>query len=308
MTLSFLRVRGSPAQVDLFVELIPNRHNLALTEGPERTVRTLFRTEDGRRTLRTGHPYAPPPAGSDREGRDAAVTPERWREVWESEATVSRRRRALIGAFAWTSTVNARALATAGPEDGHACWATLAAVARRERPPIPVILADPRGAQPYPVPLPGVEHRPVSDLFTAVDLANRTDDAPPAALLSAVLVERLAGHVDALRSRCGRIEAEAAALPDPDELRALGDLLLARFGDVPQGGDSVVLEGFDGVEVSIPLEPELSPDANARRYYDEAARAERAAERLPGLAAEAREAFQAAATLLERAQSGEADA
>ena len=148
----------------------------------------------------------------------------------------------------------------------------------------------------------------MSDLFAAVDVANRTDDAPPAALLSASLLERLAGHVEALRSRCGRIEAEAEALPDPTALRAMGDLLLARFGDVPQGIDSVVLTGFDGVEVSIPLEPELSPDANARRYYDEAARAERAAARLPGLAAEAREAWQAAATLQERAQNGEADA
>ncbi|HKK92346.1 MAG TPA: NFACT RNA binding domain-containing protein, partial [Longimicrobiales bacterium] len=64
---------------------------------------------------------------------------------------------------------------------------------------------------------------------------------------------------------------------------------------------------FDGEEIRIPLDPTLSPDANARRLYDRAARLERAAERLPGMITDARRELEAAAELAERVEGGDVE-
>jgi predicted ribosome quality control (RQC) complex YloA/Tae2 family protein len=184
----------------------------------------------------------------------------------------------------------------------------MCAVARGEREARPVVLADPRGPQPYPVPLPGLDHSDHPSLFDAIESAADSRSVAGAALLPVALVDRLAAHVDSLRGRCTRIESELQGLPDPAEMRSIGDLLLARFHQVPQGARSVRLEGFDGVEVDVELDPESTPNENARRYYDRAARAERAAERLPDLAAEARRDWERAAELLARATEGTATA
>ncbi|HSR42044.1 MAG TPA: NFACT RNA binding domain-containing protein, partial [Longimicrobiales bacterium] len=69
----------------------------------------------------------------------------------------------------------------------------------------------------------------------------------------------------------------------------------------------VVLTDFQGEEVEIELDPSLEPQENAARWYDRAARAERARERLPTMVDEARESAAEARDLLERARRGEAD-
>ncbi len=302
----FLRVRGRPAEVDLVVEWITNRHNLALTEGPERTIRLLFQTREGERPLRQGHPYALP-LPSPREGVDEAVTADRWRAVVEAEGSRGERRRRLLSTFAWTSPLNAGPLLEADPADGWRLWCALGEVARGERPPTAVVLETDRGLQPYPLPLPGVVHHPAGDLLTAVARAADADrEAPSPTLLPSALLDRLEGRVEALRVRCARLEEQVAGLDDPDRVQALGDLLLARFHEVPQGQPSVRLTDFAGESVEVELDPTLAPDANARAYYDEAARIRRARERLPGLMAGARAAWDAARELLDRARGGEA--
>lgn len=301
---SLLRVRGRPAEVDLVVEWITNRHNLVLTEGPERTVRLAFDTRDGDRTIRQGRPYTLPPPAS-REGVDAPVSPERWREVVEGDGSARDLRRALTSTFAWTSPLNAPALLAADPDDGWHLWSELGRVARGERPATPVVLETPRGLQPYPLPLPGLVHRPTPDLLAAVALAADVDEAAPApTLLPARLLERLERRVDALRVRVARLEEQLAGLGDADRLQEHGDLILARFREIPRGEASVQLTGFDGSSVDLELDPTLAPDANARIYYDEAARIRRARERLPALIADARAAWETAGALLERARAG----
>lgn len=329
LLLSLLRVRGSPAQVDVALEFMTNQYNAVVTEGTERTVRLVFRTREGEaRTLRTGHPYTPPPA-SDRRGIAGGVPLEAWLEVLLS-ADPRERRRALLSGFAWTSPVNAPALLgaaaspDAGPaatraalEAGHALWLRLGRIARGDEPPEPVLLRTRRGPQPYPLPLPGV---PVIEggadaapgppsLLGWIDVARRAEGAAPdAALLPADLLARLEDHVAALRQRTARLEEEIGELEDPDRLQRLGDLILARFSEVPTGRETARLTGFDGEPVTVELDPSLSPDGNARRHYDRAARVRRARERLPGLRAEARGAWEAARQLLERARTGGVDA
>lgn len=336
---SFLRVRGSPAQVDLALEFMTNQYNAVLTRGPERTARLVFRTREGDRPLRQGHPYRLPDA-SPRQGVEEPVAPAVWMEHLLA-AEPRRRKGALLSTFAWTSQVNAPALlgaaasGDAGPEAtraaleaGYETWTRIGAVARGETAARPVLLETRRGLQPYPLPLPGVERRTLRDRDPETGpggasdatggpgllelLRTAADDAggppPAAALLPAELVGRLEEHVAALRRRTARLEEEAAELADPARMQHLGDLILARFAEVPEGAEAARLTDFDGEPVTVDLDPALPPDENAARYYDRAARIRRAMERLPKLQAEAREAWQEARALLARARSGDAGA
>jgi len=74
-----------------------------------------------------------------------------------------------------------------------------------------------------------------------------------------------------------QLEGESA-----DDLRNIGHLLLSRQRDVPKGVESVSLEGFDGSETDVRLDPRLDAIQNAERFYDRARRRERAARKIPG--------------------------
>ena len=312
------RVRGSPAEAAVVVELMGNYTNAALVEGPERVIRHLLRETGGARPLAVGRSWSAPPP-TRREGVEKDPGPDRWRAALD--VPPESRRRALLGAFAWTSGLNAPALLAPidgpdgpeGPEgrDGWARsyerWRALRVLARGEVPPRAVVLDGRRGGQPYPCPLEGVAGEPAPDLLAAFEAAALEGPAPGALLLPRALVAALSEQVERARARVASLEEEAAGLPDPDAVRATGDLLLARFKDVPRGVDEVTLTGFDGAPLVIALDPTATPDANARAYYDRAARAERAAERLPGLIGDARQRWRELDGLLERARAGEAD-
>ena len=107
--------------------------------------------------------------------------------------------------------------------------------------------------------------------------------------------------------RATRLQAELDRLGDPDASQRLGDLLLARFNDVPAGGENAVLEDFEGNPVEIALDPMLSVHANAAKYYDGAARIRRAMERLPGMISEADKRRRLLEEVLESARAGDAD-
>lgn len=87
---------------------------------------------------------------------------------------------------------------------------------------------------------------------------------------------------------------------DPDELRQLGHLLLARKADVPSGVSETRLESFTGETVTVPLDPTLDAVGNAEAYYDRARRQERAAKQLPGRIAQAERRLVALDEALER--------
>jgi predicted ribosome quality control (RQC) complex YloA/Tae2 family protein len=324
LVLSFQRARGHPAETDLVLELLTNQENWILTEGPDRIVRTLLRTrtaagpEPGRELV-VGRPWAPPPA-STRAGIAEPVPLAAWVDALEPPEP-GRRRGALLAGFAWTSAVNAPALLgaaarpEAGPqaaraalEAGWRSWVRLGEIARGEAPAEPVLLEGPRGLQPYPVPLAGLASRPAPDLLDALREATGPRQGGPGtpAHLPAALLEALERRVGRARGRVAALEEEASTQPDPAELRATGDLLLARYAEIPSGASSVVLRGFEGEPVTVALDPALPPAANAAACYERAARAERARERQPGQAREARTAWQALEALLERARAGEA--
>ncbi|HSM03366.1 MAG TPA: NFACT RNA binding domain-containing protein [Longimicrobiales bacterium] len=294
------RIRGRPPRGRIVLELIPNRENAVITEGDDDTVRALLRTVDGDRPLRRGRPWTPPPP-TRRAGAAEPLSREAWdRILAEVEAGVPR------GRIAWASGLSAPLLD--GP-DGHAGWLKLRARVLASGDEEGAAVVQGRfGPQPYPLPLPDRTLEVVDDLLEAFRRTGElSDDATVPATLPGHLLQALEERVERARNRAARLQEELDGLGDPDERQGWGDLLLARFHLVPEGKDEVTLEGFDGMPVRIPLDPTLTPDANARRHYDRAARIRRARETLPDRIRQARAAWDALEALLERARTGEAD-
>ena len=93
------------------------------------------------------------------------------------------------------------------------------------------------------------------------------------------LLEALDREIRTLRARLGDYQEALKRLEEAEALRGKADLLLARLKEVPKGAEKVVLEGFDGKPVEIPLDPALSPQENAQKLYQRARRLEALAER-----------------------------
>ena len=164
-------------------------------------------------------------------------------------------------------------------------------------------LADAAGAAP--------RDRLEGELLAAAVAAVREMTAAPAAFLAAHAGERRAdapaGEAgDApLRRRAAELVARRLALAErrladaeravaeaevAARLRAEADLLLAAGGDWRLEGSRATLAGYDGAPVVLEVDPRHDAAGNARLRYDRArrreARASRARERLPELAAD----------------------
>ncbi|WP_117236845.1 Rqc2 family fibronectin-binding protein [Thermus sediminis] len=93
------------------------------------------------------------------------------------------------------------------------------------------------------------------------------------------LLEALEREKRTLLARLADYQKALERLEEAARLRAMADLLLARLKEVPRGADRVVLPGFDGAPVEIPLDPALSPQENAKRLYERTRRLEELSER-----------------------------
>jgi len=312
------KVRGDRAGWIATLELMTNQWNAILTEGEERRIRHLLRTRRGSaRPLVVGERYDPPPP-SERAGVDGSLSEAEWREiVGDPDARGARGR--LLSNVAWSSALNADVLLA---PDGYDRWRSLVArvpgtgVGSREpgrgprsiRSPEegPVLLVGDGSLQPYPVPLPGVEHQPADTVLEAMRVrAGRSDTG-----LAAIPPRWIEALEERARSAQGRVHGLARELErasDPDAVRAVGDLILARYAEIERGEERVRLLDFEGEPVEVELDPTLAPDENAAAYYDRAARAERARDRLPGMLDEARAEAGRLERLLDRVKAGEAE-
>ncbi len=296
---------------NLIVELLGTRWNAVVTEVPEQRIRHVLVRRDAPRTLAAGASYEAP-ATPSREGVDGLLSEDRWREL-RSGGSPEERRRRLVSSVAWTSPLNADALlrpdlpAEAAIREGRARWQALAS---GTSPPGPTLLEMTRGPQPYPWPLPGITGRPLGSLLETFEIWSRERSGSPAAAgtLPTELVGALERALDQAQRRVTSLRAELDAVEAPEALRAVGDLLLARLHEVPSGTERVVLEGFEGRPLTIRLDPTRAPHENARAYYDRAARARRARDRIPDMIGGAERAIVRLESLLVRARSGEASA
>jgi predicted ribosome quality control (RQC) complex YloA/Tae2 family protein len=314
LSLELLPERGGANRLDLVVELIGNRWNAIVTEGPERVIRHVLVRREGRRPLLVGRRYgAPDPTW--RLGADSELDAGKWLAALR-DVSPQERERALVRTIAWTSPLNAATIlgaSGAGLDEGALLgaferWKAIAGGTTGR----PVLIEDANGRQPYPMDLTGVTQRPVESLLAAfaacADDARAAGDAPVALALGPDLTARLEEAVRQHERRVSRLRGELAGAEDAGLLRRIGDLILARYAEVGSGRDAVTLTDFDGAEIRVELDPALRPNENADRYYERAGRAERARERLPVLIEAAERTLARLEGLRSRALAGDADA
>lgn len=308
-------------------DLAANRWNaLHLVEG---RVAAILVPDLGRSPARPGDEWSAP--RSDRRWADAPPDEKEWIEGLEE----------LIGPdggrprrhVAWLSGMNEAAVfegepdeALADPEAREASLARylrLRAAALRD-PPEGWLLpeegdgdgADGADLRPYACSLdrPGAER--IGSVLDALAAFARRSPEIMHALRTALEPEettRLREALEARRDRAAKkiraLEAEVDTVRDPEELRQLGHLLLARKSEIPSGAEEVRLESFTGETVRLELDPTLDAIGNAEAYYDRAKRLERAAAELPKRIQKARRKVAAYEEGLERlARDGPDDA
>ena len=96
-----------------------------------------------------------------------------------------------------------------------------------------------------------------------------------------------------LRSRRRKLATESLEFDRADHQRRMGEILVAHQGDIPRGAPEVTLPdhaagvaGGPGTTITIPLDPALSPTANAERLFKAARRGRRGAIRVAARLAE----------------------
>ncbi len=119
------------------------------------------------------------------------------------------------------------------------------------------------------------------------------------------LLNRLGNRIEQLQRKIDKQEAEQEKWKDPDTYRLYGDLLMANAYNIPAGEETVSLEDIiqGNGQVSIALNPELSPIENAQYYYEKAKKAERGQAALNQQILESRQILRTLQDLFNRLQS-----
>jgi predicted ribosome quality control (RQC) complex YloA/Tae2 family protein len=288
----------------LVAELFGRQPNLVLVDRKAGQILEAARhLEDPEtRTIAPEHPYLPPPAparpdplalGSVEAIRDA-IAP----MLAAGLATPVVLRQSLSGlSRLWEQ----EAVARAGDGDPEKLAGTILDLVRTAEsgPWEPRLLLDDKGR---PVGLSPVRLRHIPE-----------ENQQPCRSLGE-MVERLAGHLNEqhiitarqtalrqvlrrlenrLRSRRAKLVAESLEFGRADLLRRMGEILVAHQGEVPRGATEVtlpdhaaVVAGGPDASVTIPIDPALSPAANAERLFKMARRGRRGAIRVAARLAE----------------------
>lgn len=305
------RPRGRARFYRLVVELMTNQWNALLLEGSEGRIRHLLWTRHlADRELVVGKRYHPPPP-SNRKGIHASLDPGDWKALLEG-LEEREARKVLLEEVAYTSPINLPHLLKGDPGEKNTSPESPAALHRWRKlkalePSGPCVFETRRGRQPYPLVIRGSHHTEFPDLLSAIrDVSREAGSGEEQTEIRER--EELTRALHQARGRVRGIRREMSEAEDPEEARALANLLLARLGDIPRGADSVVLTGFQEEEVNIMLDPALAPQENAEKLYQEAARRERARERLPALLQEAEETVRTLEGLQRRLDEGDVTA
>jgi predicted ribosome quality control (RQC) complex YloA/Tae2 family protein len=278
-----LRGGGQPLQV--IVELMTNQWNALLVEGEDERIRHLLWTRrSAGRTLSVGHAYVPPEPSS-REGITGFPCVGEWKRITDPSTGDDRRSR-VLATLAFTSPVNIGAVLGDGLEDeplGYQLWNQLRTLDPME----PCVLQLPGGRQPYPVILHGFSYVKLPSVLEA--LADAAESGEGGGDASGKVLATLDKALQRAERRAASLRREMTREGGDQGPREKANLLLAHLREVEKGATSVTLTGFHGEAVEISLDPSLSPQENAQSLYREAAKVDRARERLPGLLEEAEE-------------------
>lgn len=280
------RFRGGARS--LFFELHTNQWNALLVDGADRRIVSVLRArEAGGRRLHAGEEYAPPAP----QARLSARTTERdrLRVEWHLRlafAAPDQRRGELLRGFADASPLNADAILgdAATSEDAAALdpaferwWHVHAGETE------PVLLDAPWGKQPYPRRLEGIAAEPFPTLLAAWATLATSDEVPGREQEIARLVARARRRLEGVRRRAAKLHTELQGVGAAEPLRTRGELLLANLHRVQHGASRVTVYDHDGRKIKLAVDPALRPHENANRWFEEARRLDRIAERIPGL-------------------------
>jgi predicted ribosome quality control (RQC) complex YloA/Tae2 family protein len=292
----------------LVVELLGNRWNALALGADDVIVDMLVPHRSDPRGLRPGVLYSAPPA-RPRSGPEAVSALAEWLAAL-AETPAARRRSVLLEKFAYTSPLNvdwvlgdaaSREAGVHELEDAHRRYQLLLDPAPR-----PCLLG---GVQPYPFPLtPDAAEAP--SLLRAFALAAEVGGTAPVSAEGALRSRVLAGlhhREQRLLVRREKLQQEAAgATGEASRLRADADLLLAHLHAVPRGAAVVELADFGGTPRRLELDPAVTPQRNARQWYEQARRRSLAAERVPSLVERLERELAKLVELRARVESGEA--
>lgn len=305
---------GADRAARLVVELMTNQWNMAALDPEGRIVAVLWAREAGGRMLRRGASYEPPSGHEPRAGIGSPLAQGAFRDLL-TDVPPAKRKSALVRGVAWASPLNAWSiLGPAGEErsgsaepagddllvSAHERYVGLASLPD----PHPRIIELDRPTL-YPLPLPGVEDRPVLSLLAGME-AIAAIEAPPG--LAPEVRQALESRRDDAARRAERLHAEVEAAPGKAAiLRHRADLLMAHLHSVEKGATEAELDDFEGGVVRVPLDPTRTAVENAEDLYDRARRRQRAGERLPARVREAVAERNRLDALLGALDRGEAD-
>jgi predicted ribosome quality control (RQC) complex YloA/Tae2 family protein len=272
----------------LYFELVPPFPNMFLAEGDDTILEPLFKagTRTRRRVLGRGETYSPPPPPEKIHPAD--VTPRTLEALhWKEDPEVLSK--VVIGVSPFLSReITARA--SAGTSLYQAFSGTLADYRQERSAPCifrvsHTISKTPphRGIAWFRPRAQGVlEVRAKPSLNEAVEvLASEFLAVSKLESLRSAILKILARQIRKQAKVVERAVGARKARDNADRFSKLGEILVANMGKVRKGASQVTLPDIysqDGREVVIPLDPKLTPQANAQAYFKRARRSLRRAE------------------------------
>lgn len=281
----------------LVVELLGTRCNLILV-GADQTILGVARLpkpgQAQQRTLLPNFPYEPPPPQDKLQ--PAEVTEYTFRQELQEASPELKLARLLPQTLAGVSPLLAREISYRATGSTGAKVGQITAVS-----PIvdavhtlfqqfeddrwqPTLAFDDEGMPVAfaPYPLHHLSHTRAAETMSAAVETYFADAAAGYAAAKAPLEDAITDARQKLIRRRARLEEDAAAQANPDELKDQGEAILAHTHEVEPGQTelSVVWPGYD-TPLTISLDPTSSVSANAQQYFHRYRKAQRAANEIP---------------------------
>ena len=283
-----------PSRYRLHAELFGSRPNLILTDASAETVLEAVRPGPAAaaRTLEIGSPYTPPPVAAradarllgSREAVQAALAP----CLAGGVGAVSALRRAFLGLTdRWAHEVAARATEETATNLAAALVALLREI--ESGPWEPTVILDTTGDPTEMSPLrlrhlPDDRQRACPSLHDATErLADSLTARHSRDVRRRILSRLLRRLEERLRSRQAKLLDESREFGRAQIQQRMGEILVAHQAEVSRGATQVTLpdpaQGA-GATLVVPLDPSVSPSANAERLFKAARRGRRGATRV----------------------------
>lgn len=295
-----VEVRGHEGHTYLLTAELMGRHSNIILVAPDERILHAAKMVSSRisrvREVLPNKPYTPPPAEDRPDPR--AVPEEQFLWWWNEDqpqnpAEWLRTRFEGIGGFLAQEIVKRASLLG---EELHPrnLWSAFRSVfeAAKRGDWKPVLVRDeahrPIGAYPIPLAsLPESQQHGRSNIHVALEnyyavAIPRAETEQQKRSLQGVLQRVLTARRNALQ----QVEQGVQERTKAEAYRCWGETLLAFLPQIPAGTDSVTLPDLysaEGATITIPLDPALSPQQNAERYFQRARHVQHNAERLEAM-------------------------